>query len=978
MGGWRMSAGNAFRSWLPPESPPRRLARASRGAARSFRDSLRPNHEPEPTGEALADGLDDYAEWQAQQARLSSIVGDERTTTFAVVVEVPANSSEELSEAAARTVRSVESQAGADSRALVATTGTPLSELAAGIDEDYMLFVKAGTLLTDYALNAVAKQHRVDPADHVIVFDSDSILADGEHVDPRFRPAWSPEMMLGANYIGRAFAIRTELVGSSGAWLDDRGIWRLLLTTELSVTVVGQIPRILLSVPAEAEHAASEADAAMVQEALAARGEPALATVSDGVVRVRFAPASWPSVSIVVPTRHSRTNLDRLLPGLLATDYPEFDVTIVDNGERTDEREEWYAAFDERLSVTWWTESPFNYSRVNTVTVAQTDGEIVVLLNDDTEIVDPGWLREMVGVLLRRGVGSVGYQLRSGEGIIQHGGVTVGPAGFAANLFAGLPPGSDTLAGPTGWYRNSLAVTAACVAIRRTHFDEVGGLDERFQLCGSDVVLGLDQIIRGRRNVVIPFDSVRHYESLTRGTEVPRGDFFASYWRYHPWLQGGDPYLSSNLCRLTPIPRFRSVTDPEPLQLALQALGRPWRSSAQSSTISEDATALMTLATISDDEVRAVADGHAAVAGARPVHTINWFLPEFDMPFFGGINTTLRIAAKLARDHGVVNRFLIFGNPSDEFFSSAIEAAFPELRGSEVGSYIATPESIGAIPEADAAVATFWLTAFHVAKFPHAARKFYLMQDYEPSFYPASTLFGMAEQTYELGLYGICNTESMHRIYSGAYHGVSTYFTPAVDRSIFHAQARQTMDRPVTIFAYARDHFRNRWELVFAALSEIKRRYGDDVRIIAAGARYLPASADFIDLGLLDFRATGRLYRETDIGVSMQISRHPSYLPLELMASEVAMVAPDSSWFRWLFRGGENSLLSMGTLDSLVDKVDQLVRDPDLRRRIGAKGRATIDESHSDWDDALDGLYDYFCDPERFALPTSGGEESAP
>ncbi|WP_431221399.1 glycosyltransferase [Leifsonia xyli] len=720
----------------------------------------------------------------------------------------------------------------------------------------------------------------------------------------------------------------------------------------------------------------------MVARALRDRGEDATAEVSDGIVRVRFQPAEWPTVSIVVPTRHGRANLERLLPSLATTDYPRFDVTVVDNGGETDENEAWYEALQPGIPVrhVWWHEEPFNYSRVNTVTARGTDGEVLVFLNDDTEIVDAGWLKELVGMLHRDGVGTVGFQHRTADGLVQHGGVMLGPGGFAANLFAGMRPGADSLIGPVRWYRDTLAVTAACVGIRRTFFEEVGGFDERFQLTGSDVVLGLDQIIRGRRNVVIPFDAVRHFESLTRGAHAPRSDSFASYWRYQPWLAGGDPYISPNVCRLVEVPRFAAADDPSPLELTMAGLGRPWKSDAQQSTISEDATALLPLATITAEEVAQVVETHRSVTGRREVRTINWLLPGFDLPFFGGVNTTLRIADKLAREHGVVNRFLVNGHPADEFYKSAIVAAFPGLADAEVGNYYGTDEGLAAIPQADAAIATFWLTARDVAKAPCAPRKFYLIQDYEPSFYPASTMFAMTEQTYRLGLYGICNTRSMHDIYAGGYGGTATYFEPAVDRSVFHGEGRRERqpDEPVTIFAYARDHFRNCWELVYAALSEIKRRHGDRVRIIAAGAKYLPPSADFIDLGLLDYRATGRLYRETDIGITLQISRHPSYLPLELMASGVAMVVPDSPWFRWLFRPRENARTTMMTYEEVVAALDELVRDAELRRSIAAAGLGTIDAAHSDWDAALDGLYEFLCDPESKAVATEAPPWVAP
>ncbi|MBD8538754.1 glycosyltransferase family 2 protein [Frigoribacterium sp. CFBP 8751] len=706
----------------------------------------------------------------------------------------------------------------------------------------------------------------------------------------------------------------------------------------------------------------------MVRDALHARGETSVVAVKSGVTRVLFEPDAWPTVSIVTPTRHGRSNLERLLPSLAKTDYPaDFDLTIIDNGRESPENVQWYAETEFSVSpnVIWWSETPFNYSRVNNVAVAATAGEVVVMLNDDTEIVDPVWLREMVGHLMREGVGTVGVQHRQAEGLIQHGGVTIGPNGFADNTFAGMTPGDDSLIGSTRWYRNSLAVTGACVAIRRSDFEAVGGLDERFILCGSDVVLGLDQVIAGRRNVVIPFDTVRHYESITRGSSVPMEDFYASYWRYHPWLQNGDPYSSPNVSRLSAIPRFASTRDVKPVQLAFAVMGRAYTKVAQSGSISEEAQSLLATASVSRAHVERVVESHRSVSGFADVKTINWFIPDVDMPFFGGLNTAFRIADKLSRDHGVKHRFIAFAQPNHAYISSAIAAAFPSLADAEVMFYDGSQEQIDAVPAADAAVATLWLTAMHVAKSTSAPRKFYLMQDYEPGFYPASSMYAMAEESYRLGLYGICNTSSMHDIYR-SYGGSSMYFTPAVDRGIYHAEGRRTKapDEPITIFAYARDHFRNCWELVFAALTEIKRRHGDRVRIVAAGARYLPNSADFIDMGLLDYRATGAMYRETDIGLTMQISRHPSYLPLELMGSGVPMVAPDSAWFTWLFEDRRNSRLTMRTVDDIVENLEALILDAEARRAMSHEALETIDSNHNSWDDALAGIFDYLTDPE--------------
>lgn len=962
----KSTLGRLARRVFPIGSPPRRVLAAARRGIRAGRSefSLVIDHTaPPPT----RPGLDSYDDWREQEDREASSAPAtvDASTRFAVVIEHGSGTVPEEREA---TRNSLRYQGVTDPVIIESASGTALNELLESVPADFVLFLTAGSTLERGALEEVARAHRVDPSLQVIGFDSDRI-EHGRRTTPRFRPEWSPETMLGANYLGRAFAMRIDLARRFGdVGLDDHGVWRLLLSADLSQRTVGRVPKVLLSEPNRPRTVATARDAAMVREVLEARGERLETSVEGGIVRARFIPDAWPTVSIVIPTRHGRANLSRLLPSLERTDYPEFDVIIIDNGGQTDERDEWYvsARGDLDVRVLWWTEQPFNYSRVNNVAARASTGEVIVMLNDDTEVVDPGWLREMVGLLLRDGMGTVGLQLRQGEGLIQHGGVMVGPGGFADNLFAGMRPGSDSLIGPTGWYRNSLAVTGACVAIRRADFEAVGGLDERFILCGSDVVLGLDQVLRGRRNAVIPFDTVRHYESITRGTSVPVEDFFASYWRYHPWLAAGDPYLSPNLSRLSAIPRFRSARDQPPVKLALEVMGRAYTQVKQGSSISEEATGLIHQASVSRATVDRVHADHAEVEGFHAVETINWFIPDIDMPFFGGLNTAFRMAEKLAVEQGVMNRFVFLAQPNEMFFRSALVAAFPGLADAEIHFYNGTDESIAALPPADAAVATLWLTADHVAKAPGIRRKFYLMQDYEPGFYPASTLYAMAEETYRLGLYAICNTKSMYEIYTGLHGGKAMYFDPAVDRAIYHPEGRRekAADEPVTIFVYARDHFRNCWELAYAALREIKRIHGDGVRIVAAGARYLPGTADFIDLGLLDYRATGAIYRETDIGLTLQISRHPSYLPLELMACGVPMVAPDSSWFRWLFEDGENSLLAMRTYEDIVERLDILIRDAALRKKLSVGALRTIDESHSSWDAALSNVYGYMCDPE--------------
>lgn len=842
--------------------------------------------------------------------------------------------------------------------------------------DDFVMFVDAGDLLAFDCLYEVAVVATQDPLIDLVYWDDDQRTASGHRHSPRFRPEWSPEMLLGRNYLGTSFAIRTRRVmmfGSLQTHLGDAAYWDLLCRAELGESRVKRIPRILQHLTEERVDQSSQAGSTAVQDTIVRNGWPARAELApSGMVRVHWELPEWPKVSIIVPTRHNRPMLERSLASLASSDYPEFEVIVIDNGGHNPSNETFYErAFpDLPLHVEWWS-TPFNYSAVNNLGAELATGDVLVFLNDDTEVLDPGWLKELVGWATRSDVGVVGPHLLGLDGKLQFAGTILGLNGFAEHLFAGLEPDADTMFGRVQNYRNVLAVTGACLAVSRSRFEEVGGFDERFVLCGSDVAIGLDMKLLGYRNVCTPFAPLVHLESATRGTSVPEQDFFASFWRYQSWLFGGDPYFSPNLSLNNRIPALRLPDEPTVQEMIAPALGRSFAVFRQRADAGE-AQAYADACRASEDDVRAIKALHAANREPFEPETVNWFIPDLDSPFYGGINTVFRIADHLARNHGVSNRFVVWGPGPERYVRSGMAAAFPALGDCPIvfhdGSLGA---SLRGIPEADVSIATLWVTAYQLAHFPGTKRKFYLVQDFEPVFNPAGTLYALAEESYRLGLYGLCNTEVMQQIYEQEYGGIGRAFVPAVDQTIFHADGRPAPDpdRPVTIFVYARaGHWRNCWELASLALKEVKNRLGDRVRIVAAGSWAQPDGSDLDPVvkhvGLLDYRATGPLYRNCDIGLALTVSKHPSYLPLELMACGVPVVAFDSPHFHWLLRHGENSLLAPRTVDGVADALQRLVVDAQLRHRLSEQGLADIASNHSSWEKALAGIYGFLSDPE--------------
>jgi glycosyltransferase involved in cell wall biosynthesis len=500
----------------------------------------------------------------------------------------------------------------------------------------------------------------------------------------------------------------------------------------------------------------------------------------------------------------------------------------------------------------------------------------------------------------------------------------------------------------------------------RDVLNDVGGWDERFILCGSDVELGLRLRRKGYRVVVDPRVKLRHTERATRGDAIPPEDFFTSFWHYQGSIYDGDPFYNPGLSRAATIPTFPRPDDPTSASVVSTVLGRDVRRRPPGDD-QRHAPGMVESCQVDPDDLEAVARSHQAASGHRDIGSINWFIPDFDNPFYGGIHTIFRFADLLQRDHGVKSRFVVIGNGPEGYIRSGLRVAFPELVDSDIHM---VPEEAGdrlrAVPKADAAIATLWTTVYPMVRHRSADRLFYFVQDFEPMFYPAGALSALAEETYRMGLYGIANTPPLKEVYE-SYGGTAVAFMPCVDADLFHARRpSRGSDEPFTVFMYGRPgHPRNCYELAVAALRRLKKSMGDGVRIVTAGS--WPGADDgepWLDqLGLLDYRETADLYRRCDAGLVLSVSKHPTYIPLQLMACGAMVVANDNPANGWLLRDGENAILADPTADALAAALERGLADEELRGKLTERAAADIREHHADWMPQVERVHRFICNP---------------
>jgi GT2 family glycosyltransferase len=265
---------------------------------------------------------------------------------------------------------------------------------------------------------------------------------------------------------------------------------------------------------------------------------------------VRRGLAPEPSVEVIVCLRDRPELLARCAVSLLSqTAYERLTLALVDNGSREPDTLQLLRGFARHPRArVLRDERPFNFAALNNLAAGSSTADVLVFLNNDTEIIDPDWVSTLLEEALRPQVGAVAPLLRYRDGTVQQAGAAIGLHGYAGHPFAGLRPDAQTPFGRAdGGTRNWLAVTAACLMVERRKFAEVGGFDDSFIVAGNDVDLCLRLTSRGYRSLCVPEAAAVHDESRSRGTHVDPADFVASERSYGEFRTVGDPFYNPNL-----------------------------------------------------------------------------------------------------------------------------------------------------------------------------------------------------------------------------------------------------------------------------------------------------------------------------------------------------------------------------------------------------------------------------------------------
>lgn len=409
-------------------------------------------------------------------------------------------------------------------------------ELAEG---EFVALLDHDDELAPEALFEVVKLLNTNPDTDMVYTDEDKLDERGRHVEAFFKPDWSPELLLSTMYTCHLGVYRKRLVNEIGGFregFEGAQDYELALRLTERTDRIRHVPKILyhwrrLPGSTSIEYAtpaggksATESSIRALEEALGRRN--IRGTVERGLFpgsyRVRPAiPRGTPGafVSMIIPTRDNLAHLRRCVRSIMErTAYLDYEILIVDNESAEEKTKEYLALLTQepRVRVVRYT-GGFNFSAINNFAAQHARGDFMVFLNDDTEVIEPGWLEAMLELLQLPDVAVAGAKLLYPDDTVQHAGVVLWHCGAAGHLHSRLPRGHHGYFGMADLIRNCSAVSAACMMVAKETFEGLGGFDMAYKVSYQDVDFCLRVREAGGRIAFTPFALLYHYESASTG-----------------------------------------------------------------------------------------------------------------------------------------------------------------------------------------------------------------------------------------------------------------------------------------------------------------------------------------------------------------------------------------------------------------------------------------------------------------------------
>lgn len=437
---------------------------------------------------------------------------------------------------------------------------------------DFIVFADHDDLLTADALYECASALRKQPGTELVYSDEDKVSMNGRrYFEPHFKSGYNPDLLCSMNYFCHLVVAKRSLIERAGLLdgeFDGAQDYDFVLRCTEETEQIVHIPKVLYHWRAhenstaenpESKRYAFEAGMRAIQAHYDRLGLPAKVAMGEypGLYRTTWHWQEQPLISILIPNKDHTDDLNKCIQSIeQKSAYRNYEYIIIENNSELKETFAYYKNLEEdngKAHVVYW-DGEFNYSAINNFGARYAKGDYLLLLNNDTEIIHPDCLGQLLGYCMREDVGAVGARLYYEDGTIQHAGVVLGFGGIAGHTFIGFEHNANGYFSRIICAQDYSAVTAACMMTKRSVYEAVGGLTEELVVAFNDIDYCMKVREMGKLVVYNPYAQLYHYESKSRGLEdspekleryYREMKYFVNKWKQ--CLDNGDPYYNPNL-----------------------------------------------------------------------------------------------------------------------------------------------------------------------------------------------------------------------------------------------------------------------------------------------------------------------------------------------------------------------------------------------------------------------------------------------
>ena len=656
--------------------------------------------------------------------------------------------------------------------------------------------------------------------------------------------------------------------------------------------------------------------------------------------------------SIIIPFKDQVLLTKQCVNSILRkTNYQNFEIILVNNNSYKKETLEFLNEIKEheKCKVIEYN-AEFNWSKINNYASTKASGDVLVFLNNDTEIISKDWLSLLIGDAIQSNVGAVGSKLLYPDNSIQHAGVVIGLTYFAGHIFAkehenNIPKIYNC------HRRNVSAVTGACVAFKKETFIEIGKFDENYEISFSDVEICLRAIQYGYRNIYNPFSTLYHHEMKSRGT----GDFRAidrilAYNDFEYYLKIGDPFFnhnyslnSTNLIKKSKneMPKYKTF----------------WNT-FYNQKIAHEKSIINAMKKVSINENNEIFNNDLSKNDIihnelllknyfrKPHLNFNnslWLLPNLENIDQNELDTIFRFA-ELMSIFKNTNNYFVLDAPEIQIqnLEKKIKTKFNNLNYTLIlNNKLINLEKMNF----NIAICTDWISAYKLVKINNCIAKFYFIQPKKIVSIKKDFENNLIEQSYKFKFIGITNSKKIELEYSQFNKNI-IYFNQSINKDIFFPYLEEKSNK-MTILFHVEEKDKTAFNLGVEVLKILKEYFNNKIDIIIIGT-----DENLVEYNLKDIINLGKIssdielaniYRRANICLMLAFDNvHPSKF-LKCMACGCPIIINHNKKHDWILKQKENAILTEPNLHCIVEDIINLINDFKLRHRILDNGIKTIE-----------------------------------